>query len=512
MSPDAAPKVVRILGVIRQSQTHDDTISPASQRAIQESWVEARNLSSRDGTRYEIVGWAEDLGVSAGKTTPWERPDLGPWLTDEKAQEWDMLLSWKLDRLCRSSLDFALLVKWLDDRKKTLVCTNDPIDLDSAIGRAVAQIMAILAELELNNIKGRNLENHRFMRQSGHWGGGRIGFGHMRKPGTKEIVKDPEMFEVLKQVIGDLESKSLGSIATSLTKRDVPSSMDRQRQLRGEEMKGEAWSASTLSRVLHSRHLLGQREHKGTVIRNEDGTPTIFYEPLMKFSEWQRIQELLDVRSRGKGVPQKNTMLLRKVGGCGVCSKALHQHSATRNGVREPLRYRCASVTEKYSGSGHERCSNATIRADVLDAYMENGLLDWHGHKPWLEKVFVPGEDHSEELKQVEDAIKMTRKEKDLGLYVGDEESYLSRMTTLVDRRAALLAKPSRPSGYEFKATGMTVAEYWKSLSQEEKNALLIKMGIRIFYKIVDGALSVDVKWGDIERIERLAQGMTNET
>lgn len=511
MSPNTSPKVVRIVGVIRQSQTHDDTISPASQKAIQEAWVEARNLSSRDGTRYEIVGWAEDLGVSAGKTTPWERPELGKWLTDEKAIEWDMLLSWKIDRLCRSALDFAMLVKWLDERGKNLACTEDPIELDTPWGRAIAQIMVILAELELNTIKGRNLDNHRYMRQSGHWGGGRIGFGHMRKPGTKEIVKDPEMFKVLKQVVADLETKSLGSIATSLTRQGVPSSMDRQRQLRGEEMKGEAWSASTLSRVLRSRHLLGQREYKGALIKGDDGTPTLFYEPLLKFSEWQRIQEILDGRSRGKGVPQRNTMLLRKVGKCGVCGKPIQQHSAKRNGVAEPLRYKCASLTEKYNGSGQERCANSTVRADVLDGYIENGLLEWHGDKPHREPVFVPGEDHSEELKQVEDAIKMTRREFDAGLYEGDDESYLSRMTSLQNRRKALLAKPSRPSGYEFRPTGKTVAEHWASLTQEEKNALLIKMGVQLRYKNVNRTLSVDIDWGDMDRLERLAQGMNTD-
>ncbi|MFC0860721.1 recombinase family protein [Sphaerimonospora cavernae] len=511
MSPNTAPKVVRILGVIRQSQTHDDTISPANQRAIQEAWVEARNLSSRDGIQYVIVGWAEDLGVSAGKTTPWERPELGKWLTDEKAEEWDMLLSWKLDRICRSALDFAMLVKWLDERGKTFACTNDPIDLDSPVGRAVAQIMAILAELELNTIKGRNLDNHRYMRQTGHWGGGRIGFGHMRKPGTKEIVKDPEMFEVLKEVIASLETQSLGSIATSLTEKGIPSSMDRQRQLRGEEMKGEAWSASTLSRVLRSRHLLGQREYKDAVIKGEDGMPTIFYQPLLDFSEWQRIQELLDVRSRGKGVPQKNTMLLRKVGECGVCGKPLHQQSSKRNGVPGPLRYRCASLTQKYGGSGQERCSNGTVKAETLDAAMENGLLEWHGNKPWRDKVFVPGEDHSEELKQVEDAIKMTRKEKDLGLYEGDEENYLSRITNLTNRRTALLAKPSRPSGYEYRPTSKTIAEHWASLTQEQKNAVLIKTGVRISYKFVNRTLSIDIDWGDLEHFERVIQGMTTD-
>jgi site-specific DNA recombinase len=509
MTSAPASKIVRILGVIRQSQTHDETISPGNQRAIQEHWVEARNLSSRDGTRYVIIGWADDLGVSADKTTPWERPKLGPWLTDEKAQEWDMLLSWKLDRICRSALDFALLVKWLDERKKTLACTNDPIDLDSPIGRAVAQIMAILAELELNTIKGRNLDNHRFMREEGHWGGGRIPFACMRIPGTKEIIRDLEMtpaVEILLQAVDD--GDSYGTMAAKLNEAEIPTSMDRQRQLRGEPMQGDKWQSAGVARLLRSRHWIGQREHNGAILRDKKGIPHIFYEPWMKEAEWLELQRKLDERTRSEAGPRRNTMLLRKVGGCGVCGRNVQQQNETKKGVRKPLRYRCASMSAKANGLISERCANSTILAKTFEDYLVNSLLERHGDKPWLEKVFVPGEDHSDELKQIENAIKTARTEKDMGLYHGDEDSYLERVATLIERRTALLELPSRPSGYEFRPTGRTVAEHWNSLSTEGQNMLLIKMGVRVFYDLTKGFPDYRIEWGDMDRIERLAQGL----
>ncbi|WP_327587928.1 hypothetical protein OHA25_13715 [Nonomuraea sp. NBC_00507] len=120
----------------------------------------------------------------------------------------------------------------------------------------------------------------------------------------------------------------------------------------------------------------------------------------------------------------------------------------------------------------------------------------------------MPGEDHSDELRQIEDAIKTARTEKDLGLFHGDEESYLERIKVLVERRTALLELPSRPSGYEFRPTGRTVAEHWASLSTENKNLLLIKMGVRVFYDVTKGFPDYRIEWGDMDRIERLAQGL----
>ncbi|MGW4028899.1 recombinase family protein [Streptomyces sp. NPDC004838] len=47
-----------------------------------------------------ITGEAVDLGVSASKTTPIERPELGGWLT--RPDDFDVILFWCLDRVVRS--------------------------------------------------------------------------------------------------------------------------------------------------------------------------------------------------------------------------------------------------------------------------------------------------------------------------------------------------------------------------------------------------------------------------
>ena len=53
---------------------------------------------------HTVVGTIHDLGVSAS-VGPFERPDLGPWLSDDKSARVDVLVFSKLDRLFRSTRD-----------------------------------------------------------------------------------------------------------------------------------------------------------------------------------------------------------------------------------------------------------------------------------------------------------------------------------------------------------------------------------------------------------------------
>src|SRR5262249_16035892 len=90
----------RVVGGLRLSDydgpEEDPSTSPVRQRLIIEEWAE------REGST--VVGWAEDLDVSASKVGPFARPALGDWLT-YRTSEYDALAFWRLDRAVRSMND-----------------------------------------------------------------------------------------------------------------------------------------------------------------------------------------------------------------------------------------------------------------------------------------------------------------------------------------------------------------------------------------------------------------------
>ncbi|MEU5531848.1 recombinase family protein [Streptomyces sp. NPDC020362] len=67
----------------------DETTPPTRRREANER--SARAINAR------IVGEAEDLYVSASRTAPFERPELGQWLTEPS--RFDVILWWRPDRL-----------------------------------------------------------------------------------------------------------------------------------------------------------------------------------------------------------------------------------------------------------------------------------------------------------------------------------------------------------------------------------------------------------------------------
>ncbi|MEW2249043.1 recombinase family protein [Streptomyces sp. NPDC006975] len=148
----------RALSAIRLSVETDETTSPGRQRAANEGAAASIGAS--------IIGEAVDLGVSASKTTPFERPELGSWLT--RPDEFDALMSWRFDRAVRSMADMNALVTWAQEHRKVIVFAEGPggrLVLDfrngvDLITQLILQIFAFAAEFEAQSIRERVLGAH----------------------------------------------------------------------------------------------------------------------------------------------------------------------------------------------------------------------------------------------------------------------------------------------------------------------------------------------------------------
>lgn len=92
----------------------------------------------------------KDEGIS-GATT--KRPALLRCL--KTLQSGDVLIVWKLDRLCRNSRDAQNILHDLKERGVAFQSITEGFDTRTAMGAFVIQIFAALAELDLNNIRER---------------------------------------------------------------------------------------------------------------------------------------------------------------------------------------------------------------------------------------------------------------------------------------------------------------------------------------------------------------------
>lgn len=460
---------LRVLGRIRLSREAGETgTSIERQREAVEQW------SAMHG--HTIAGWAIDSGVS-GSLDPFETPELGPWLAPARLKEWDALVAYRLDRLSRRVIPLNRLFGFVQEHGKTLASVSESLDLSTWIGRLVANVIAGVAEGELEAIRERNLSSQAKLRQLGRWHGSGVPYGfspEKRQDGWYLVHNEDEKRILREEIIPRaLAHQSARSIASALNSAGL------------QTRKGRPWHVQSVLSILRNRALLGQHEHKGRLVVDEDGLPVQRGKPLVTADEWAKIQAALSSRSIRTGERNQDPLsgVLTCHGirhepdchrtesrgcGCPVCGAAVY---AQRMPGREYSYYRCSDRSRL--------CSSSVVRSDIVLELVEEYLLEEVGDVPRRERVYVQGSDHTEALEAVQTALRAARREFDLGLYEGTEDEYFERVQRLTARRAELAALPTEPSGFQWRDVGETWGQAWQRMDVAERRALLLDSGIR---------------------------------
>ena len=163
-----------------------------------------------------VVGHFEDLGVSA-TVTPFDRGDLGPWLSEQRKDEYDVMVWSKVDRAFRSSKDCADVAYWAEQNRKCLVFTDDGIVLDyresaDSFGGMMAKffltIASLFGEMELRRFRERARVAHGELGTRDRWatGAAPIGYTIVDHPSGKgkTLATDSEGRAILRDMASRL--------------------------------------------------------------------------------------------------------------------------------------------------------------------------------------------------------------------------------------------------------------------------------------------------------------------
>lgn len=460
------------MGAVRLSKAAEESTSPARQRERIEWWT--------DGHRARIVHVAEDLDIS-GAVSPFDRPGLGEWLTPQRAAEYDVLVTWKLDRLSRSAEDTHRLLRFAEDNSVRVVCVDDGIDTASTMGRVMMQLAAVFAEVERSAIRERVLSSRAKLRTEGRWSGGAPAYGLRAVPREDgpgyTLERDPDAYPHARFMAERvLAGDSLNSIAADLNRRGVLTPQDLRRQQAGRPTRGNRWRTSTVRSVLTSESIRGIMSHEGRPVTDPaTGLPVRAGESVVTLEEWREITtRLVDGRQRRR--TQTPSMLLG-VAFCRGCGSKLYRQGATKSGRRYDY-YRCAAVVT--AAKGEKSCDAGAIRAEELDAFVEENLLYEIGDVEVTEEVYIPGSDVSDALAEAQAAYEELTALLPSLKSEHARKATRSQLTALDGRIAELSAIPSTPPRWERKGTGRTYAEAWREADVIERRRLLLDGGIRV--------------------------------
>jgi site-specific DNA recombinase len=453
--------MANMLGAARLSHSTDSSTSVERQTEQIQHTAAARGDT--------LVHVTEDVDVS-GAVSPFERDDLGPWLTEpEKIAQWDVLCIAKLDRLTRSIAHFVAVVEWCQANGKTIVSIGDSFDLGTPVGRMVAHILALFAQFERERMAERRKDHTRKAMSQAHWDGRAVAPGY--RP-----VKVGDHWELEPD---ESKAATINAMAAAIIAGKSARQVGTQH---GMDSKG------VLS-ILRNQSLRGYVMHDGQPVRGEDGLP-VTREAILPDETWTKLQAQLDRNSAtGSGSPTKagSAAMLLGVAECG------HGH---------PLYMQRRAAGNRYRHRDGVTCACGSFTAQHLEAAMESELLALVGDTEMVERVIIPGENHDAEIKRVEQSVA----EIEAAIMSGDmPAASAGRMLGKLESKLEYLRSlPSTPDTTRDILLGKTYAQHWAELDTEGRGAFLRASKVKLYaakdaeFAAISGALADAARDGDI--------------
>ena len=308
----------------------------------------------------KALGWQilptryDDGGFTGGNI---ERPAVQRLLDDVQNGLVDCVVVYKVDRLSRSLLDFARIIKLFEDRQVHFVSVTQHFNTADSMGRLTLNILLSFAQFEREIIAERTRDKIAAARRRGQWAGGRPILGYDLLPGEHRLIvnhQEADQVRVIFRLYLELESVLAAAQALNArgwtTKRWIAAN--------GNVIGGRPFDRANLHHLLTNVAYIGR-------VRHRDETHPGQHEPIVEQVLWDKVQRLLsrNARTAGSFLRNKHGALLKGLLRCQACDAAMVQ-MVSRKGPKLHRYYVCTKAQK----GGYEHCPTGTILAGPLES------------------------------------------------------------------------------------------------------------------------------------------------
>jgi site-specific DNA recombinase len=442
----------------------------------------------------------------SGAMPPWERPELGPWLTDPvKLVQYDGIVAYDVSRLSREYFDLAWLRKWAEQHHKKLYVIKERLHWPDNRDGTLWGVAAERAHEERQEIIERTVRELSALEEGGKLIG-RPPFGYISagEKYDRYLIPTGEGRTYVPEVYRRCtEGWSMEKIAAWLNDEGVlPVS--------------GVWWARSIAGLIKNPVYMGNRckreivppdeveERDGKTVRYCYGgvwveTPRWHYgrtvhrcEPLVDAATWKRANDALVNRPNRGHVEPENRAMLSEALFCPFCDNSpMYRHRANNGRGRTYLYYRCFG-----RGSQRQSCGNM-VRVELVDQAVSE-IMSGTFSIPVKRYEIVPG--NEAELEAELERVKFELRQlaaRDLDWEEEDRER--ARLRAEHD---GIAAAELIEDTVELVETDDTYLELWERLTVPERGPWLLSEEFRV----TASRESVTVSQGDVSATVKLDQ------
>jgi site-specific DNA recombinase len=468
------PEYVRVAVYTRKSVTEglDQQFNTLhAQRDAVESYVR-----SMQGAGWQALEDRYDDGGFSGATT--DRPAFQRLMADVAASKVDVVAVYRLDRLSRSLVDFAGLMREFEQRGVAFVSVTERFDTSTPLGRMTLNLLATFAQFERESTAQRTRDKIGASRRRGMWTGGRPVLGY-DVVGKKLVVNEVEADQVRRIFQLYLDLGGVVAVVEELRLRGVVNKRWVTRS--GEPQGGSLFEKNSLNTTLRNPLYVGD------VRAGDDNVPGE-HEAIVPREQWDAVQRQLSAQAPDVGAraTKRSKALLSGLARC-KCGAALTPTTAKGRG-RTYAYYACARLVKQ----GSAACPGSRVAAHVLEPFVVERVREI-GRKPEVLDAAIAADRDERDVERAKLSIELGELRVGRGRHVGDR-----------DRLIAAIGKGTAPASVMARVEGLDgfVAEADERIAGLERDLAALD-GQSDVEALKAALLEFDGLWGVFDQDER---------
>ena len=319
-------------------------------------------------TRYD------DGGFTGGNM---DRPALRRLMADIAAGKVDMVVTYKLDRLSRSLLDFAKMMDVFEQHRVSFTAVTQQFNSATSMGRLVLNVLLSFAQFEREIISERTRDKIAAARRRGKWAGGMPLLGYDVDPkGFKLIVNEAEAKRVRAIFALYLQHQALLPVVDELERRGWKTKQWTTRK--GRLMGGMPFNRTNLYHLLTRVAYIGRIKYKTESHPGE-------HRGIVDLEVWQRVQALLSRHGRRHPLRASSGALLQRLLYCAACGRCMGPTFCLRKATTRYRYYKCNRAVK----NGVRSCPSRPVPAAAIDQFVLDQVRHLAGDPARLQAMLV---------------------------------------------------------------------------------------------------------------------------